>query len=138
MKEQTTEESQIGGKLNATDSVSGAANLGASAPSKNSKKGRSQRDLAKKLSPRAHHGKGTPTLKPKLGHKYLRPNQRWNKVLEVAVECLVNHPATPMVPTEATCRKKVAEEIEIGIVEKPKLRCNRSKVAVAAASPSMP
>jgi hypothetical protein len=138
LKEQTTEDSQIGGKLNATDSVSGAANLGASAPSKSPKNGRSQRDLAKKLSPRAHHGKGTLTLKPKLSNKYPRPNQRWNKVLEVAVECLVNHPATPTVPTEATSHKKVAEEIEIGIGEKLKLKCNRSKVAVAAASPSMP
>lgn len=96
----------------------------------------------KSLSPRAHHGKGTlklkPKLKPKLSHKYPHPNQRWNKVLEVVVECLVNHLATPTVPTEATSHKRVVEEIEIGIGEKLKLKCNRSKVVVAAASPSMP
>jgi hypothetical protein len=63
----------------------------------------------------------------------LRPNQRWNKVLEVAVESLVNHPTTSTVPTEATCRKKVAEETEIAIAEKLKLKRNQSKVAVAAA-----
>jgi hypothetical protein len=90
-KKQTTEESQIGGKVNATDSASGAANLGASPPSKKSGERKKSKKFGQKAQPKGTPQKGDAdaevetiaeteaqirTPKPKDGTRFSRSRSR--------------------------------------------------------------